>query len=320
MHREREREKDFEREFGRSLNPVPSRLGRRIGWWGWKRTVVVLLGLVAVYYFFFMEHDDTDHTHPPGKAKPGRHKTVPNVGDEEGKTHITVDVGWGEAGITREYDVGSAVVSFGACWRFDLISLASFSKNIVIHLPAPPAPYSVPPVTMSLPPVSTPVTESMLQLTEQDKKDASEPLDPEDIKALTRKLRRFFELYSVAESLRGHMANPTQDPDMPNTLFTSPLLDPFLRHTRVMEQLLFPWLKPYHPSIRALVESFAYGGRGVVMCVGNGHVKQAVFLIRSLREVLKMTMGIEVWYIGDRDLGEKERGVVGAVDFVVSSL
>ena len=196
-----------------------------------------------------------------------------------------------------------------------LISTSN-SQNIVIHLPAPPAPYSVPPVSMNLPSLSTPMTEHSLILTEQDKKDAAEPLDAENLKEMTRKLRRFYELYTIAETIRGHLANPTEDPDAPNTLLSSPLIDPFLRHTRVLEHILFPWVRPYHPSVKALVESFAYGGRGGVMCVGNGHVKQAVFLIRSLREVHKSTLPIEVWYIGDRDLGEKERGVVGNFSWI----
>jgi hypothetical protein len=76
-------------------------------------------------------------------------------------------------------------------------------------------------------------------------------------------------------------------------------------HLWQFEPLLFPWLKT---SIRELYDS--YKGRGIVICTGNGHFQFAFLLVKSLRNVLKCSLPIEIAYADDEDLSVANRDII----------
>jgi hypothetical protein len=101
MHRDREREKEREREYGRSLNPVPAKWRRYS--WGWQRIALVAIALLGLWYWLYGPERSALDLSLDNVPKRKNGKTV---GNTSGKTHVSVEVGYGDAGITREYDVG----------------------------------------------------------------------------------------------------------------------------------------------------------------------------------------------------------------------
>ncbi len=68
-----------------------------------------------------------------------------------------------------------------------------------------------------------------------------------------------------------------------------------------LHQNLYPWLYGYrYKSLGDLVESSK--GKGIVICVGDNQYKYAISTIDSIRNVLKSTLPIEIFYIGEGDL------------------
>lgn len=75
--------------------------------------------------------------------------------------------------------------------------------------------------------------------------------------------------------------------------------------------LLYPFLArpgtPSRSSLTDLRDSFIPGSSGIVIPVGNHNVRYAAHLIRSLRNVLKSTLPIQIVYAGDDDLSAANR-------------
>lgn len=56
-----------------------------------------------------------------------------------------------------------------------------------------------------------------------------------------------------------------------------------------------------------------YSGRGIVMCVGGTTLFPSAYVnLHMLRNVLKCALPIEVWYLGDKDLGPNMRALLAA--------
>ncbi|KAI7855018.1 mannosyltransferase putative-domain-containing protein [Circinella umbellata] len=72
-----------------------------------------------------------------------------------------------------------------------------------------------------------------------------------------------------------------------------------------LERTLYPWLKPYYQNAFHLTNSTE--GRGIVICIGNHQFQYAATTIRAIREVLKSTLPIEVFYIRENDLTPARR-------------
>jgi len=70
-----------------------------------------------------------------------------------------------------------------------------------------------------------------------------------------------------------------------------------------LHQSLYPWV--YNDKFKSLGDIIkSYEGRGIVMCVGNGHFNFARSSIDTLRNVVKTKLPIEIFYNGRHDLDE----------------
>lgn len=72
-----------------------------------------------------------------------------------------------------------------------------------------------------------------------------------------------------------------------------------------IEKTLYPWLQPHWDNAFHITNQTS--GRGIVICIGNHQFQYAATTIRSIREVLKSNLPIEVFYIRDDDLSEMRR-------------
>ncbi|KAG0270247.1 hypothetical protein BGZ95_001769 [Linnemannia exigua] len=95
----------------------------------------------------------------------------------------------------------------------------------------------------------------------------------------------------------------------------SPDLAPAVRLLQKMEWSLFPWiLKSYATTFDLFHDTVAFASRrpiderrGIVMCVGDRHSVYARTTVKVLREVLKSSLPIEIYYAGDEDLSKENR-------------
>ncbi|KAF9969642.1 hypothetical protein BGZ73_007930 [Actinomortierella ambigua] len=137
---------------------------------------------------------------------------------------------------------------------------------------------------------------------EEDKED----FYPPDFLALTKRLRihkalmRYLQPYYASLESQGRKEEFYTGPSSPEI---APALDLFRR----IEQVTFPWITSMYPSTFHLEGTFRKGGRGIVMCVGNYHVIFARSAVKILREVIKTTLPIEIYYMGEGDLSLDHR-------------
>ncbi|KAF9909635.1 hypothetical protein EC991_008293 [Linnemannia zychae] len=95
----------------------------------------------------------------------------------------------------------------------------------------------------------------------------------------------------------------------------SPDLAPAVRLLQKMEWSMFPWiLKTYATTFDLFHDTVTFASRrpvnerrGIVMCVGNEHSIYARTTVKVLRDVLKSTLPIEIYYAGDEDLSKENR-------------
>ncbi|KAF9157225.1 hypothetical protein DFQ26_008963 [Actinomortierella ambigua] len=129
---------------------------------------------------------------------------------------------------------------------------------------------------------------------------------PPDFLALTKRLRihkallRYLEPYYTELESQGRQEEFFTGP-------SSPELAPALEMLRKIEQVTFPWITSKFPSTFHLQDTFRKGGKGIVMCVGNYHVIFARSAVKILREVIKTTLPIEIYYMGEGDLAVNHR-------------
>ncbi|CAM0135878.1 unnamed protein product [Umbelopsis sp. WA50703] len=120
------------------------------------------------------------------------------------------------------------------------------------------------------------------------------PEDKPDFKSLTLQERTYKALFQYLDNLRAEGVNIQEDPYKDTwELF------------RQLERVLYPWL---HLKWNSLFDVQAeQKGAGMIFCVGNDQFFHAASTIRAIRETLKSTIPIEVFYINEYDLDEVKR-------------
>ncbi|KAG0286646.1 hypothetical protein BGZ96_009278 [Linnemannia gamsii] len=94
-----------------------------------------------------------------------------------------------------------------------------------------------------------------------------------------------------------------------------PDLAPAVRLLQKMEWSLFPWILKsyattfdlYHETVAASSRRPIDERRGIVMSVGDKHSVYARTTIKVLRDVLKSSLPIEIYYVGEQDLSRENR-------------
>lgn len=72
-----------------------------------------------------------------------------------------------------------------------------------------------------------------------------------------------------------------------------------------LDQILFPWISPTFSSSLVLQESYA--GDGIVICVCDKYINEAMSLLRVIRKVHRSMLPVEVFFIGEKDLSLSNR-------------
>lgn len=85
----------------------------------------------------------------------------------------------------------------------------------------------------------------------------------------------------------------------------------WLLYTR-LERILFPWIRPNWKSAFDINLSSS-GGKGIVMCVGDGQFMHASTSVKAIRELLKSDLPIEIFYIDEYDLSIENRDYFDAI-------
>ncbi|KAG0365663.1 mannosyltransferase putative-domain-containing protein [Gamsiella multidivaricata] len=122
---------------------------------------------------------------------------------------------------------------------------------------------------------------------------------------LTKRLRIYKALW---HSLKGYHDELVKKGNQ-NQFYNAPPTDiaPAVQLLQRLEQVTFPWIRKHHNMIYDLFREYEQGGRGIVMCVGNGHTKYARAALKVLREVVKSKLPVEIYYMGERDLSAENR-------------
>ncbi|KAG0218974.1 hypothetical protein BGX33_005240 [Mortierella sp. NVP41] len=129
---------------------------------------------------------------------------------------------------------------------------------------------------------------------------------------LTKRLRAYRGLW---QQLRPHYEGLRLE-DKHDQFYVHPSLElaPAVRLLQKMEWALFPWiLKTFATSFDLYHDTVASSSlaiderRGIVMCVGDKHSVYARTTVKVLREVLKSTLPIEIYYAGEQDLSRENR-------------
>ncbi|KAI7905705.1 mannosyltransferase putative-domain-containing protein [Cokeromyces recurvatus] len=74
-----------------------------------------------------------------------------------------------------------------------------------------------------------------------------------------------------------------------------------------LEQILFPWIRPYWKNVFEMNKPSNRNSRGIVMCVSDDHLRHARVSIPAIRNILKSDMPIELFYIDESDLSKENR-------------
>ncbi|KAG0081591.1 hypothetical protein BGZ92_000187 [Podila epicladia] len=122
---------------------------------------------------------------------------------------------------------------------------------------------------------------------------------------LTKRLRVYRSLWMALKEYYDQLEQKQQQ----ELFFTAPPaeLAPAVELLQKIEQQNFPWIHKHHNTTYDLYRESRNGGRGIVMCVGNYHTKYARTVIKTLREVLKSSLPIEIYYTGEPDLSPENR-------------
>ncbi|KAI8353433.1 mannosyltransferase putative-domain-containing protein [Mortierella sp. GBAus27b] len=130
-------------------------------------------------------------------------------------------------------------------------------------------------------------------------------LKSDHFSVLTKRLRVYRALW---HSLKSYYDQLAADGKQDHLYDVPPAnIAPAVELLQKLEQATFPWIWKHHKTSYDFYSEFKNGGRGIVMCIGNGHTKFARTAIKNLREVLKSRLPIEIYYIGDQDLSPENR-------------
>ncbi|KAG0249132.1 hypothetical protein BG011_009562 [Mortierella polycephala] len=130
-------------------------------------------------------------------------------------------------------------------------------------------------------------------------------LKPNFFSTLTKRLRVYRALW---EHVKGHYDQLAQDGKQDEFYLAPPAeIAPAIDFLQKLEQETFPWFLDQYKTSYDLHRNFRDGGRGIVMCVGEYHTKYARTALKTLREVVKSTLPIEIYYRGEGDLSPANR-------------
>ncbi|KAG0243077.1 hypothetical protein BGW41_002939 [Actinomortierella wolfii] len=139
-----------------------------------------------------------------------------------------------------------------------------------------------------------------------EKKELQNDFYPPDFAALTKRLRVHKALFQYLEPYYGELESQGRK----NEFYSGPMspeMAPAVELFRQIEQVTYPWITSKYPTSFHLRQTFQPGSKGIVMCVGNYHVIYARTAVRILREVVKTTLPIEIYYSGENDLAVEHR-------------
>ncbi|KAG0212096.1 hypothetical protein BGX28_006857 [Mortierella sp. GBA30] len=125
---------------------------------------------------------------------------------------------------------------------------------------------------------------------------------------LTKRLRVYRALWHSLKGYYDHLAAEGKQ----DQLFLAPPsnIAPAVELLQRLEQVTFPWILNHYKSSYDLYKSYSRdreGGRGIIMCVGNYHTKYARTALKTLREVVKSKLPVEIYYNGEYDLSQENR-------------
>ncbi|KAF9971756.1 hypothetical protein BGZ65_010230, partial [Modicella reniformis] len=122
---------------------------------------------------------------------------------------------------------------------------------------------------------------------------------------LTKRLRVYRALWHSLKGYYDQLATEGRQ----DHLYDEPPTEiaPAVELLQKLEQTTFPWIWKHHKTSFDFYSEYKNGGRGIVMCVGNGHTKYARTAVKTLREVVKSKLPIEIYYIGEFDLSSDNR-------------
>ncbi|KAI9265899.1 mannosyltransferase putative-domain-containing protein [Helicostylum pulchrum] len=156
----------------------------------------------------------------------------------------------------------------------------------------------------------------------------AEPWKPETLELLNSPIGQVIQadLFTVPELLPSFKALTTQE-RLFKSLFQyfDPIIaegvidvskhqdfkETWLLYTR-LERILFPWIRPNWKSAFDINLSSS-GGKGIVMCVGDGQFMHASTSVKAIRELLKSDLPIEIFYIDEYDLSIENRDYFDAI-------
>ncbi|KAF9152694.1 hypothetical protein BG015_004863 [Linnemannia schmuckeri] len=158
------------------------------------------------------------------------------------------------------------------------------------------------------------LTASPYQVPSAENKNEKTLLKPDHFLTLTKRFRIYRSLWQYLQSYYdASVAERRQE-----EFFSAPPKEiaadvDFLQR---LEQASFPWIERDHKTSYALYNKVKDGGRGIVMCVGNGHAKFARTAVKALREVVKTKLPIEIFYTGPIDLSPENRAWFESIENV----
>ncbi|KAF9434184.1 hypothetical protein BGZ76_008427 [Entomortierella beljakovae] len=122
---------------------------------------------------------------------------------------------------------------------------------------------------------------------------------------LTQRFRIYRALWKGLKSYYDELVQQGKE----KQLYDAPPSDiaPAIELLQRMEQVTFPWIKKNHGTSYDLHSKIKTGGRGIVMCVGNYHIRFARTAVKTLRQVVGSKLPIEIYYINQGDLSEANR-------------
>ncbi|KAG0297563.1 hypothetical protein BGZ96_005871 [Linnemannia gamsii] len=158
------------------------------------------------------------------------------------------------------------------------------------------------------------LTASPFQVPSAENKFKKALLKPDHFLTLTKRFRIYRSLWQRLQSYYDLSVSENRQ----NEFFSAPPKEvaaevDFLQR---MEQASFPWIARDHTTSYSLYNKVKNGGRGIVMCVGDGHAKYARTAVKALREVVKTKLPIEIFYTGPIDLSPENRAWFESIENV----
>ncbi|KAG0091349.1 hypothetical protein BGZ93_004546 [Podila epicladia] len=108
-------------------------------------------------------------------------------------------------------------------------------------------------------------------------------------------------VYPVYQTLNGRNDREREKALYRLAAVTRPEIDFFLR----LEKRLFPWVQYVRRTSFSLFET--YNGKGIVFCAGNPQFEFVITSIQAIRNRLKSTLPIQIFYMGEDDLSRERQ-------------